>query len=99
MHALIDMSQRMLSLAGLLSIDLPFWQTIDQRQSDLHDLLVNEPWFFVEGMLWAASACTAGLRSSPLRRWWIVSAVFAIVALTIMGLLSAFGITGRLIIG
>src|SRR5262249_33436198 len=62
MHALIDMAQRVLSLTGILPMDLPFWQTIDQRQSDLHDLFFNEPWFFVEGLLWAAIAWTAALR-------------------------------------
>src|SRR5690349_9040368 len=31
MHALVNGTQRVLSLAGLLSMDLPFWQSIDQR--------------------------------------------------------------------
>jgi hypothetical protein len=56
MHALVNGIQRVLSLAGLLTLDLPFWQTIDRRESDLQDLLFNEPWFFVEGLLWAAIA-------------------------------------------
>jgi hypothetical protein len=99
MHALVDTVQRAASLAGLLSIHLPFWQSIDQRQSDLQDLLFNEPWFFVEGLAWGAIAWTGGLKSSRHRRWWIVSALAAIVALTIMGLLSAFGVTGRFIVG
>jgi hypothetical protein len=88
-----------LSLAGILSLELPFWQTIDHRQADLQDLLFNEPWFFVEGLLWAAIAWTGALRWSPRRRWWVISALAAIVALTIIGLLSAFGVIGRLIVG
>ena len=45
----------------------------DRRQADLQDLLINEPWFFVEGCLWAlfascSDACAgAGLRVRPPR--------------------------------
>jgi hypothetical protein len=99
MHALINGTERALSLAGVMSLDLPFWQTIDQRQSDLQDLLFNEPWFFIEGLLWAGIAWTAGLRRSPRRRWWTTSALVAIVILTIVGLLSAFDVIGRVVIG
>jgi hypothetical protein len=99
MHAFVMVAQRVLSLAGILSLDLPFWQMIDQRQSDLQDLLFNEPWFFVEGLLWAAMAWTGALRWSPRRRWWVVSALASIIALTIVGLLSAFGVIGKIIIG
>jgi hypothetical protein len=99
MHALIDIIQRVLSLAGILTLHLPFWQSLDRRQADLQDLLFNEPWFLIEGLLWAAIAWTGGLRWSPRRRWWIVSAVAAIAVLTVFGLLSAFGITGTLIVG
>jgi hypothetical protein len=99
MHALVDMIQRAASLAGLLSMHLPFWQTIDQRQSDLQDLLFNEPWFLIEGLAWATIAWMGGLKSSPHRRWWIVSALAAIVALTIVGLLSAFDVTDRFVVG
>ena len=82
-----------------MSLNLPFWQTINQRDADLQDLLFNEPWFFVEGVLWAAIAWTAALSASPRRRWWVMSALAAIIALTVIGLLSAFGFIGRLIIG
>jgi hypothetical protein len=99
MHALVDMLQRAASLAGLLTMHMPFWRTIDQRQADLQDLLFNEPWFFVEGLAWGAIAWTGGLSSSRHRRWWIVSGLAAIAALTVMGLLSAFGVTGRFIVG
>jgi hypothetical protein len=98
-HALIDVGQRIASLLGALTIAYPFWQTIDRRTADLQDLLFNEPWFFVEGLLWAAIAWTAALRASPRRRWWVGSAVAATIASTIVGLLSAFGIIGRVIVG
>ena len=99
MHALIDAAQRVLSLAGLLTIDLPFWATVDRRKADLQDLLWNEPWFLIEGLLWAAIAWSAGLKRSPRRPLWVGSALIAIAALTVVGLLSAFGVVGKLIVG
>ncbi|HET7035091.1 MAG TPA: hypothetical protein VFI42_05355 [Thermomicrobiaceae bacterium] len=99
MHALIDAAQRVLSLAGLLTIDLPYWATIDRRKADLQDLLWNEPWFLVEGLLWAAIAWTAGLDRSPRRTLWAGSALAAIAALTVVGILSALGVIGKLIVG
>ncbi len=99
MHAFVNGVQRALSLAGLLTINLPFWQTIDHRQADLQDLFFNEPWFFVEGLLWAAIAWTGALKWSPFRRWWIGSALAAITVLTVVGLLSAFGLIGTFIVG
>ena len=66
-HALVDIGQRLLSLAGKLTVRLPFWKSIDRRAADLQDLFFNEPWFLVEGMLWGAIAWTAGLDRSPRR--------------------------------
>jgi hypothetical protein len=99
MHALVDATQRLLSLSGMLTMNFPFWATIDRRQSDLQDLLLNEPWFLIEGLLWGAIAWTGGLSRSSRRNVWIISALVAIVALTIIGLLSAFGVIGKLIVG
>jgi hypothetical protein len=99
MHALVDATQRLLSLSGMLTMNFPFWATIDRRQSDLQDLLLNEPWFLIEGLLWGAIAWTGGLSRSSRRNVWIISALVAIVALTIVGLLSAFGVIGKLIVG
>jgi hypothetical protein len=98
-HALINIGQRIASLSGVLTIDYPFWQTIDRRSADLQDLLFNEPWFLIEGLLWAAVAWAGGLRESSRRRWWIGSAAVATFAATVIGLLSAFGVIGRMIIG
>jgi hypothetical protein len=39
------------------------------------------------------------LGRSPGRRWWTGTALVAIAALTTIGLLSAFGVVGKLIIG
>jgi hypothetical protein len=99
MHALVGMTQRIASLSGLYSMPLPFWRTIDRRMSDLQALLFNEPWFLVEGLLWVAIAWGGALSRSPARWWWIGSAMAAVVILTAVGLLSAFGVIGRMIIG
>jgi hypothetical protein len=99
MHATIDIAQRVLSLTGMLVIAYPFWSSIDTRAADLQDLLFNEPWFLVEGLLWGAIAWTSGIYRSPYRIWYIGTALAAIVALTIIGLLSATGIIGRFIVG
>jgi hypothetical protein len=99
MHGLIDDIQRILSLAGLLQIPYPdLWLSRDERAADLQDLLFNETWFIVEGLLWGAIAWTV-LGPSRARRWWTATAVVAVLALTVVGLLSALGITGRLVIG
>jgi hypothetical protein len=94
MHALIDMLHRVLILNGLLVMDLPFWASIDQRASDLQDLLFNEPWFLMEGLLWAVVAWSIGLQHPRCRRWWIATAVVAILACTVTGLMSATGVIG-----
>ena len=98
-HALIDIGQRIASLSGAVTISYPFWRIIDRRSADLQDLLLNEPWFLIEGLLWAWVAWSGDLRESPRRRWWIGSVITATIASTVVGLLSAFGAIGRVIIG
>ena len=98
-HALIGIVQRVSSLAGTLTISYPFWQRIDRRQADLQALFFNEPWFLIEGVLWVAIAWGGALHESPRRRWWLGSAVAATAAMTAVGLLSAFGVIGQVIIG
>jgi hypothetical protein len=98
-HALIDIVQRSASLSGALTIPYPFWRTIDRRTADLQDLFFNEPWFFIEGLLWAAIAWTGALRESPRRLWWIGGAIVATIISTTVGVLSAFGVIGRMIVG
>jgi hypothetical protein len=98
MHALINGIQRVLSLAGVMQLDLPFWTTIDHRTADLQDLLFNEPWFLVEGLLWAWLAM-ASLSAGTARRRWLASAGVAIAVLTVVGTLSATGVIGTFIVG
>ena len=78
-------------------MDLAFWATIDQRAADIQDLLWNEPWFFVEGVLWLAIARSL-LQSAVARRRFLVTGGAAIEFLTVAGLLSSLGITGRFVI-
>jgi hypothetical protein len=99
MHATVDIAQRLLSLGGMLHIAYPYWASIDTRAADLQDLLFNEPWFFIEGLLWGAIAWTSGVNRSPYRFWWVGAGLVAIVALTMIGLLSATGVIGRFIVG
>jgi hypothetical protein len=98
MHALVDEATRFLSLAGVLHLELPFFTTIDRRAADLQDIFLNEPWFFVEGVLWGA-LCWRELKSATHRRSFLLSALVAIVVLTVIGILSAIGVIGRFIIG
>lgn len=97
MHALINVIQRVLSLVGLLHIDLPFWATIDRRTADLQDLLFNEPWFLVEGLLWGWLAVVS-LGTGTARRRWLTSAGVAVAVLTVLGVLSATGVIGTFIV-
>ncbi|MGW0586372.1 hypothetical protein [Streptosporangium sp. NPDC002607] len=98
MHALINSIQRALSLAGLMQLNLPFWTTIDHRTADLQDLLFNEPWFLVEGLLWAWLAFSS-LNAGTARRRWLISAGVAIAVLTMIGMLSVTGVIGTFIVG
>lgn len=98
-HAMIGMVQRVSSLAGILTISYPFWETIDTRRADLQALFFNEPWFLMEGLLWAAIAWGGALRESPRRTWWLGSVAAAVTVATAVGLLSAFGVIGKVIIG
>ena len=98
MHALIDMAERMLSLAGLVHIHYPpLWATVDNRAADLQDLLGNEPWFLVEGLAFGALGWIA-LGPGRSRRRWAASALAATGALTLIGLLSVTGVIGKVII-
>jgi len=99
MHAVINIIQRILSLAGLLRIEYPAstWASIDTRTADLQDLLFNEPWFLLEGLGFATLAWIA-LGPGTARRWWTGTAAAATLALTVVGLLSAFGLIGTLIV-
>jgi hypothetical protein len=98
MHALINDIQRVLSLAGVLQLDYPLFTTVNRRVADLQDLIFNETWFLVQGVLWGILGWI-NLRPSAARRWWIGTAVAAIAVLTCVGLLTSFGLIGKFIIG
>jgi hypothetical protein len=73
------------------------WRSFDRRAADLQDVFLNEPWFFVEGLLWAALALTL---VTACRRWpWIVSAVICCLLLTVVGILSGIGVIGSFYLG
>jgi hypothetical protein len=99
-HALVASTERVLSLAGWLQIDYPapVWVSVDRRAADLQDLFLNEPWFLVEGLVYGLLGWVA-LNTDRQRRRWIGSAVAAIMALSAVGLLSATGVIGKVIIG
>ena len=99
MHALVDGTLRVLSLAGVHPTVLPetVWRSFDRRAADLQDLLLNEPWFFIEGLLWAALGIAL---VQPSRRGvWISSAVIACVMLSVVGVLSGLGVIGAFRVG
>ena len=99
MHALIQDTQRVLSLAGALRIRYPasFWATVNRHTADIQDLAFNETWFLIEGLLWGMLALIV-LGASSARRWWTGTALAAIAVLTAIGLLSAFDVIGNIII-
>jgi hypothetical protein len=98
MHGLVDISTRLLSMAGVIHMDFPFWASMDRRASDLHDIFFNEPWFLIEGLLWGALGWM-GLATDRARRRWLLSALIAIALLTVNGLLTSTGVLGKVIIG
>lgn len=98
MHAIIDMTQRVLSLLGQFSVSYPtvLWASVDRRAADLQDLFGNEPWFLIEGLLFATLAM---LNLSPCgRRVFVVTAAVAIAAFVAVGLLTATGRLERVIV-
>lgn len=99
MHGLIDIAIRLLSIAGVIHMEFPFFVagSVDRRAADAQDLFFNEPWFLIEGIIWGA-LCWMELASPTARRWWLASAIAAIVALTVVGVLSSAGVIGQFII-
>jgi hypothetical protein len=100
MHALVDGTLRILSLAGAHRMSYPagFWITIDRRTADLQDLFFNEPWFFLEGCLWALVAILA-VGTQAARRRWLGTAVAVCLLATAVGLLSGIGVIGSVVVG
>ena len=94
MHAFVDGTLRLLSLTGVHATELPdsVWRSCDLRTADLQDLLLNEPWFLIEGLLWAALG--VALVHSLRRRTWVATAAIACFALSVVGVLSGLGVIG-----
>jgi hypothetical protein len=98
MHALVDMSERVLSLAGVVRLDYPpLWATVNYRAADLQDLFFNEPWFLMEGLAFGALAWIVLGAGRP-RRWWAATALTAVAALVLLGMLTIAGVTGKVIV-
>lgn len=100
MHALVDAILRVFSITGVHPTQLPasVWRSFDRRAADWQDLLLNEPWFFVEGLLWAALGL-AVLRRPGRRRAWALSAAVVCLALTGVGVLSGLDVIGSFHLG
>jgi hypothetical protein len=99
MHAFVDGVLRLLSLTGVHLTRLPpeLWQSFDRRASDLQDLILNEPWFLIEGLLWLALGA-ASIQCSR-RRPWLASAAAACLLLTVVGVLSGLEVIDSFRIG
>ncbi len=99
MHALTDTTLRLLSVIGVRPTQLPasVWRSFDRHAADLQDLLLNEPWFLVEGLLWAALGL--GFVRASRRRTWVLSALVACAALTALGVLTGLGAVGSFHLG
>ena len=99
MHALVMAVLRVLSLTDRHPTQLrpDLWVSFDRRVADLQDLLLNEPWFFVEGLLWAALGLA--FVATARRRAWVLSAVAGCLVLTFVGILSGLGVLGTFRLG
>jgi hypothetical protein len=94
MHAVIDIVLCSLSLAGVHPTTYPtgVWTSIDRHRANLQDLLGNEPWFLIEGLLWAAlGVCSVRAGS---RRAWCGSAIVAGALAIAVGVLSGLDVMG-----
>ena len=99
MHALVDITLRIFSLTGVHPTQLPasVWRWFDRRSADLQDLLLNEPWFFLEGLLWGVLG-VALVRPSR-RRVWLLTGTMTCLLLTVVGVLSGLGVIGSFHLG
>lgn len=91
MHALVDGTLRMLSLSGARPYQPPpgLWRSFDRHAADLQDLLLNEPWFLIDGLLWSALALAVIAPSR--RRGWITTMATGCLVLTTVGILTGLG--------
>jgi len=80
------------SITGVHPTQLPsdVWLSFDRQAADLQDLLLNEPWFLIEGLLWAGLG--VAFTSAPRRRAWTLSVVSGVLLLSAVGVLSGLGV-------
>ena len=80
------------SITGVHPTQLPsdVWLSFDRQSADLQDLLLNEPWFLIEGLLWAGLG--VAFTSAPRRRAWTLSVVSGVLLLSAVGVLSGLGV-------
>ncbi len=98
MHALVAITERVLSLAGEVDVQYAaMWATVDHRAADLQDLFGNEPWFLLEGLAFGALGWV-GMTPGRARRWWAATGIVAIGALLALGVLTMTGVLGRAVI-
>lgn len=98
-HAITDQILRLLSLTGVhpTQFSPEFWLSIDRHTADLQDVLLNEPWFFVEGLLAGLLALTALRRAA--RPFWLRSAAVVCSVASIVGVLSGLDVIPRFHLG
>lgn len=86
------MTQDALSLTGQHPIHYPagFWTSVDRHRSALQDAVFNEPWFLLEGCLWAAFALS-GLPAMARPRW-LWTALVAVALAYGAGVLTSLGV-------
>ncbi|MGN6871567.1 MAG: hypothetical protein ACTHMY_24495 [Solirubrobacteraceae bacterium] len=94
-HAVTDEILRLLSLTGAHPTRFPpeVWLSIERAKADLQDVLLNEPWFFVEGLLAGLLALTA--LPPAARPLWLRSAAIACAVASIVGVLSGLDVIPR----
>jgi len=97
-HGVIDDLQRVLSLTGLLHLNYPLFATVDRHAANIQDLVFNETWVLIDGALWGILGWM-GLSSLRGRQWWLGTACAAMAVLTAVGLLAAYGVVGKTILG
>jgi hypothetical protein len=99
MHAFVDSILRVLSITGVHPTQLPssVWVSFDRAAADWQDLLLNEPWFLVTGLLWGALGLVH-VRPDR-RRAWLLSALVACLLLTVVGVLSGLELVATFHLG
>lgn len=98
-HAITDEILRLLSLTGAhpTQLSAELWLSVNRHKADLQDVLLNEPWFFIEGCLWAVLALIA--LPSSMRGQWLRSAAIVCAVASIVGVLSGLGVIPTVRVG